>query len=136
MLQNQARVTVVHRESGFGFGVMRTKTGGGKEGDNQLVRPGGMAPPEAFAGTYEFGEVECERMLRHGIDSGLVQKAFDLHAERFDLMEQPLDAKGRAGFHRAVTYTGLLNTSTPPEYDADGNDPTTLTMAFTIDGVV
>lgn len=134
MLQHQATVTVVHRESGFSFGIMRTRTGGGKEGDNQKVRPGGMAPPEAFAGTYEFGDVECERLVRHGTDSGLVQKAWDLHAERFDIYEQPLDSKKRAGFHRPVGYTGLLNTSTPPEYDADGNDPSTLTMAFTIDG--
>jgi hypothetical protein len=134
VLQNQATVTVVHRETGFSFGVMRTKTGGGKEGDNQLVRPGGMAPPEAFPGTYEFGEVECTRLIRHGTDSGLVQRAWDLHAERFDIVEQPKDSKGRAGFHRAQTYTGLLNTSTPPEYDADGNDPSELTMAFTIDG--
>lgn len=136
MLQNQGKVTVVHRDSGYSFGVMRTKTGGGKEGDNQLVRPGGMAPPEAFAGTYEFGEVEVTRLLRHGTDSGLVQKALDFHADRFELVEQPLDTKGRAGFHRAITYTGLLNTSTPAEYDADGNDPSELTMAFTIDGVV
>lgn len=134
MLQNQARVEVIHRESGFSFGVMRTRTGGGKEGDNQLIRPGGMAAPEAFPGTYEFGEVEVTRLIRHATDSGLVQKAWDLHAERFDLIEQPLDAKRRPGFHRAIGYTGLLNTSTPPEYDADGNDPSELTLAFTIDG--
>jgi len=134
VLQNNARVEVVHRASGRNFGVMRTKTGGGKEGDNQLVRPGGMAPPEAFVGTYEWSAVECTRLLRHGTDSGLVQEAWNLHGERFDIVEQPLDGKGRPGFHRAITYTGLLNTSTPPEYDADGNDPSELTMEFTVDG--
>lgn len=133
MLQHQAKVTVVHKATGFSFGTMRTRTGGGKEGDNQKVRPGGMAPPEAFAGTYEFGDVEATRLLRHGTDSGIVQKAWDLHGERFDLVEQPLDSKQKPGFHRAVTWSGLLNTSTPPEYDADGNDPSELTMAFTID---
>lgn len=135
MLQNNARVEVVHVASGESFGVMRTKTGGGKEGDNQVIRPGGMAAPEAFPGTYEFGDVECTRLLRHGIDSGLVHRAYDLHGERFHVTEQPLDSKGRAGFHRGNIYTGLLNTSTPPEYDADSNDPSELTMAFTIDGL-
>ncbi len=135
MLQNNARVEVVHVGSGQSFGIMRTRTGGGKEGDNQLIRPGAMAPPEAFPGTYEYGEVECTRLLRHTIDSGLVHRAYDLHGERFNVIEQPLDSKGRPGFHRSNTYTGLLNTSTPPEYDADGNDPSELTMAFTIDGM-
>lgn len=136
MLQNQALVTVTHDSSGFSFGVFRTRTGGAKEGDNQLIRPGGMASAEAFPGTHEFGEVTCERLVRHGKDSGLVQRAYDLHAERFTITEQPLDNKKRAGFHRPIAYTGLLNTSTPPEYDADSNDPSVLSMAFTIDGVV
>lgn len=136
MLQHQQSVRIIHNESGQDFGVFRTKTGGAKEGDNQLVRPGAMAPPEAFPGPYEFGEVECERLLRHAVDSGLVQRAFDLHGERFSIIVQSLDHKRRAGFHRPQTYSGLLNTSTPPEYDADGTDPQTLTMAFTVDGAV
>ena len=136
MLQNNARVRVVHEESGFDFGVFRSKSGGAKEGENQLVRPGGMAPPEAFAGTYAFGEVTVGRLMRHGRDSGLVQRAYDLHGERMTVLEQPLDKRGQPGFHRPVTYSGLLNTSTPPEYDADGNDPQTLEMVLTIDTVV
>lgn len=133
MLQHQSRVTVVHAATGFNFGVMRTRTGGGKEGDNQLVRSGGMAAPEAYPGTYEYAEVECERLIKLGVDSGLVAKAWELHGERFTITDQSLDTKGRPGFHNPETYSGLLNTSTPPEVDADGNDPKTLTMAFTID---
>lgn len=136
MLQHQAIVTVVHDASGVSFGTMRTRTGGAKEGDNQLVRPGGMAPPEAFEGPYEFGEVTTSRLVRHGIDSGLVQRAYALHGQRFTITDQRTDAKGRAGFHRPLGFTGLLNTSTPPDYDADGTDPSTLEMVFTIDGVV
>lgn len=136
MLQHQALVKVVHATSGFDFGEFRTKSGGAKEGDNQLVRPGGMAPPEAFAGPYAFGELTAARLIRHGRDSGVVQKAYDMHAERFTIIEQPLDDKGRPGFHRPMSYSGLLNTSTPPEIDADGTDPQVLEMAFTIDGVV
>lgn len=135
-LQHQERVEVVHKDSGASFGIFRTRTGGAKEGDNQKIRPGGMADPEAFPGTWEFGDVECERLVRHGTDSGLIEQAYALHAERFLVISQPLDAKKRPGFHKPTTYTGLLNTSTPPEYDTDGNDPRTLTMAFTIDGVV
>ena len=136
MLNSQAIVRVQHVESGFDFGVFRTKEGGAKEGDNQKIRPGGMAPPEAFAGPYEFGDVTVGRLLRHGTDSGLVQRAFDLHAQRFAITEQPTDSNGRAGFHRPITYSGLLNTSTPPDYDADGTDPSVLELAFTIDGVI
>jgi hypothetical protein len=133
VLNHQSRVTIVHTASGYSFGIMRTRTGGGKEGDNQQVRSGGMAPPEAYAGTYEFAELECERFLKHGTDAGLVAKAWELHGEKFTITDQSLDSKGREGFHTPETYTGLLNTSTPPDYDADGNDPKTLTMAFTID---
>lgn len=135
MLQNNAIVTVTHAGSGFVVGTCRTRTGGGKEGDNQLIRPGGMAPAEAFPGTYEFGEVTCTTLQRHERDSGMVQRVFGWHAERFTITEQPTDAKGRAGFHRPIAYSGLLNTSTPPEYDADSNDPAELEMAFTIDSV-
>lgn len=135
MLQHQAIVKVRHDATGFDFGTFRTRAGGAKDGDNQLIRPGGMAPPEAFEGTYEYTEVTAARLLRHGTDSGLVQKAYELHGDRFTITEQPTDAKGRAGFHRPNVYSGLLNTSTPPEYDADGNDPSVLEMAFTVDSV-
>lgn len=136
MLQHQAVVRVVHDASGFDFGVMRTKSGGAKEGDNQLDRPGGMAPPEAFPGPYEYGEVTVSKGLKHNRDSGLIQRAYNLHGERFTITEQPLDNKGRAGFHRPIAYSGLLNTSTPSDYDANGTDRATLEMTFTIDAVV
>lgn len=135
MLQHQARVTVIHDESGRNLGVFRTKAGGGKEGDNQLVRPGGMAPPVAMRGTWAFGEVTVARLLRHGQDSGLVHWVNDHHGERYTCIVQALDDRGREGFHRPESYNGLLNTSTPPEVDADGNDPQTLELALTIDTV-
>lgn len=136
MLQNNARVTVVHDATGFSYGVMRTKEGGAKEGDNQLDRPGGMAPPEAFAGTYEYSAVTVGRALKHGVDSGLVERAYDQHGDRFTITDHRLDAKGRPGFHKPMSYSGLLNTSTPPDADANSNDRAVLEMEFTIDRVV
>lgn len=133
MLQHQAAVRVVHRETGTDFGIFRTKTGGAKEGENQLVRPGGMGDPVAMPGTWAFGAVTGARLLEHEKDSGLVQTAFSMHGERFDLTIQRLDAKKRPGFHKPEAYSGLLNTSTPPDVDADGNDPSTLEMEWTID---
>jgi hypothetical protein len=136
VLQSQSSVRVIHAATGFDFGEMRTKSGGAKSGDNQLIRPGGMAPPVAFAGSYTYGPVTVGRLLRHGIDSGLRQKANDFHGERFTIIEQPLDEKGRPGFHRPITHSGLLNTSTPTDVDTDGNNPMVLDMEFTIDSVV
>lgn len=136
MLTNNASVRVIHEESARDFGTFRTRGGGAKEGENALIRPGGMAPPVAMAGTWAYGEVTAARLLIHGVDSGVIQEVFNLHGERFSVIDQPLDAKGRAGFHKPVTYSGLLNTSTPPEIDADGNEPQTLELTFTIDSVV
>jgi hypothetical protein len=135
VLQNNASVRVVHRSSGFDFGEFRTRTGGGKTGDNQLVRPGGMAPPIAMPGTYGFDDLTCARIVQFEKDSGLAQKALDMHGERVDVTHQPADAKGRTGFHRPVVYTGLVNAVTPPEYDADSNDPATLEFVITVDGI-
>lgn len=136
MLQNNASVRVTHRDTGFDFGEFRTRTGGGREGDNTLIRPGGMAEPIAFPGTSQFAEVTCARVVYFQKDSGLVQKALDMHGERVDVIQQQTDAKGRPGFHRPVTYTGLVNGIVGPEYDTDSNDPATLDFTITIDGVV
>lgn len=134
MLEHNAEVTVTHDASGFSFGVMRSREGGGKEGEAVLDRPGGMAPPEAFAGTWEFGSVTVAKALSHGRDSGLIHKAYDLHGDRFTIHEQPLDAKGKPGFHRPNKWTGLLVTSTPPNYERDSNDRAVLEMEFAVDG--
>lgn len=136
MLAHQASVRVTHDASGFDFGEFRTRAGGAQEGENTLVRPGGMAAPVAMPGTYAFGEVTCARLLAHGTDSGLEHRARDLRGDRFTIVEQPLDAKGRAGFHRPIVHSGLLNGSTVSDVDPDSNDPRTLELTFTIDSVV
>lgn len=136
MLQHQASVRVIHDESGFDLGEFRSKSGGAREGENTLVRAGGMTAPLAMPGTSALSELTCARLLRHGADSGLVQRVHDWHGERFTVNVQRLDAKGRPGFHRPEVYSGLLNTSTPPDVDADGNDPATLELAFTVDSLV
>jgi hypothetical protein len=136
VLQNNASVRVVHRESGFDFGECRTRTGGAKTGENAKIRPGGMAPAEAFPGAPDYDDVEVTRLLRLGKDSGLVQKANDMYGERVDVTHQPTDAKGRTGFHRPVIYTGLINSVNGSEYDADSSDAAVLTLGVTIDGVV
>jgi hypothetical protein len=133
LLQHNAKVTVIHRESGESFGPFRTRAGGGKTGENTLVRPGGMAPPVATAGTYGYDEATVGKAIQFEVDSGLVQKFYGWHGERFDIIAQPLDSKGRSGFHKPDGASGLLNGSTPPEHDADGNDPQTLELTFTID---
>ncbi len=136
MLQHQSGVTVRHDATGFEFPPMRTRTGGAREGDNQLIRPGNMAKAKAFEGPSEYGEVTCGCLLEHEIHSGLTQKADGWHGDRFTITEVHKDARGRPGFHRPDAWSGLLNTSTPPEYDADGTDPKVLELAFTIDGRV
>lgn len=136
LLQHNAEVSVIHDETGEKFGPFRTRTGGAKTGENQFVRPGGMSPGVAVAGTYAYDEVTCAKVLEHEKDSGLVQKFYGWHGERFTIVQQALDSKGRPGFHKPDSYGGRLNTSTPPEHDADGNDPQTLELMFTMDGLV
>lgn len=135
MLQHQSIITVTHDGSGFTFPVGRTKDGGGKTGEATVDRPGGMAPPEAFAGTYEFEEGTVGIGLRHERDSGLLQKANDLYGERFTVTEQPTDPKGRPGFHRPIGHSGILTGSTLSDFDANGNDRRTLDLTFTFDSV-
>lgn len=136
MLGHQMVVTAVCDRTGESFGVMRSMSAIEKTGENTLDRPGGMAPPEAFVGTWEYGPITIGRALSHGKDSGLIQKAFELHGERFTLTAQPVDSKGQAGFHKPLTASGLLNGSTSPEYASDNNDRQVLEMVLTIDSVV
>src|SRR5690349_6921208 len=117
------------------LGTFQGSEGISKTGENQLVRPGGMAPPEAFAGTWEFGEHTLRRLLRHGTDSGLIQTVMSLQGERFSATIQPLDAKGPPGFHKAVAASGLLNATNAPDLDPDSNDPQELTIVLTIDRI-
>lgn len=140
LLQHNAQVYVTHHDPLGGadetFGPFRTKSGGAKTGENQTLRPGGMAAPVAVAGTYAYDEVTVGKAIQHETDSGIVQKFYGWHGDRFTILSQPVDSRGRAGFHKPDSVGGLLNTSTPPEYDADGNDPMTLELVFTIDTVV
>lgn len=134
MLTMNSIVTVKHEATGFEFPAMRTRAGGGKEGDNQLIRPGGMAKAKAFEGPSEYAEVSCECQVIHELGSGLTQKADGWHGDRFTVTELHTDARGRPGFHRPDIWTGLLNGSTLSDYDADGTDAKTLALTITIDG--
>jgi hypothetical protein len=136
VLQNNASVRVIRDADQRDLGEFRTRSGGGREGDNQLIRPGGMAPPVAMVGTYEYGEVTAARVVNLNTDSGLVQEVDGWYGDRVTLVEQPLDGKGRTGFHRPVSWSGLLNGHTLSDYDADSNDAKTLELAITVDRLI
>lgn len=135
LLQHNASIALVHDDTQERFGPFRTKTGGAKTGENTLVRPGDMAPPIAVAGTYAFDPVTIAKALEHEVDSGIVQKFYGWHGDRVTIIVQSLDSKGRPGFHAPDSYGGRINTSTPPEVDADGNDPQVLEVEVTVDSV-
>jgi hypothetical protein len=133
MLNNQARVSVTME--GLDRGVFRGREGGAKTGESTSVRPGGMAPPKVYAGTWEFDEVTLTRVIEHGTDSGLYHWFLDRYGQRLTAIEQPLDGRGRAGFHRPVTYGAVLTGIAQVDYDADGNDPWTLVLTVRPDGI-
>jgi hypothetical protein len=143
LLQHHAKVTVALSpdETNLPAGVtagqtwepFRSKSGGGKMSDAVKIRPGGMAPPVAATGTYDYEDLTVQYVAKHGTDSGLLVLFNSLHARRFAVIVQPLDARGQAGFHKPETYGGVLIGSTPPDIDADSNDAQVLELTFAID---
>lgn len=126
MLQHQASVSVVL--DGRDLGAFRGWEGGEKTSDAQLVRPGGMAPPIAMPGPYSYGEVTLRRFLRHGTDSGLIQWCKDRVGYRVSGARQPLDERGRAGFHSPEGVAGVLQGVTSTDTDPDGTDAVVLEL--------
>lgn len=132
MLQHQSKVRAISDADGFDIGECRTRSGGGKTSESVTDRPGGMAPPEVFVGTYEHEEATVERALSHGVDSGLLQKMNARHGEVFTITEQPVDDRGRPGFHRPNVYKGKLTGSAESDMDANGNERKVLTLTFAV----
>jgi hypothetical protein len=128
VLTHQAEVR--YSLDGRDLGTFRTSDGGGKTSDAQLVRPGGMAPPRAFPGPYSYAEVTANRLLIHGVDSGLVQFCKDHVGWRIKGTIQPLDERGNAGFHQAENVEGVLAGVTTNGYDAAGTDAKVLELTI------
>jgi hypothetical protein len=142
MLQNQGAITVTvypdgqdHPETARTFEQWRGFTGDGSAGNGQYIRPGSMAPGEAVPGPQEFGERTLTKWVRFERDSGLSEWLLVNIGARMVAVDQPLDAKRRAGFHKPLTYSGILNGVTPPDYDADSTDPAELTITIMVDGI-
>lgn len=127
-LQHQHSISIVLE--GRELGPFRAREGGGKTSEANLVRPGGMAAPEAFSGPYTYPEMTLRRRLKHGVDSGLYQWVVDRVGDRFAGSDQLLDQRGRAGFHRPTGFGGVITGVVPNDFDADGTDPEVL--EFTI----
>jgi hypothetical protein len=120
------------------FGPFREAEAAGKEGAGELVRSGGMAPPRAHAGTYDFTEVTWQLKLDHDnpAHSGLVQWFMERVGDRFEGRKQPLDSKGRAGFFRPIVSQGIINGAAEFDFDAEGNDAATLSVTLLPDKIV
>jgi hypothetical protein len=132
--QDTGRITVTI--DGRDFGVFESKTGGSGDSEETKVRLGSMGPQVSLGGPQTMENVTLKKLF--DLD-GIGREVPWLMARRGKatavVTVQPLDHDGNAHGQR-TTYTGYLKQVTPPDVDAQSNDPAYLELEISTHGVV
>jgi hypothetical protein len=120
MLTSQTRVTA--SIGTINLGVCAMKSGGQTEAQETKYRPGSMQPEQSLGGPVSVENVTVRKLF----DPEMRGLYHQLHAlvgkANMTVTVQPLDADGLPQ-GRPQIYAGIFNRITPPEANANANDP-------------
>lgn len=118
---SQSLVTVV--VDGKPIGTWDTRSGGESTAEVSKRRPGGSSQEKATRGRGTIGDItvgrERERERDIALESSLRPR---VGRAQMVVIEQPLDDDD-IPWGKPTTWTGILSSVTPGDYDSDSDDP-------------
>jgi len=134
--QRQDEFDVTVKVDGQDLGTWSKCEGGEIDSDELTYKPGAMGERVSLGGAQNVGEVTVTALYDldrfSPIIHWLLGRAGKGHAV---VNKQPLDVDGNA-FGRALVYSGVLKTVTPPIHDANASAAAEIVLAITPMGTV
>lgn len=131
--QDQARVTF--KVDGVDLGVWDQMEGGGVEASETTFKPGGMGPQIALGGSAARQKVTLSRHYDEGLHVRYVWLDARAGKGAAVVTKQYLDRDGNA-YQAPITWTGTLQSVTPPEHDSEGDDVSMCQVEISPDGPI
>lgn len=120
--------------AGHDYGSWLARTGGAGDSDETKMRLGGMGQQVSLGGPQTMDNLTLRQIYdADGIGNDLVWLMGQRGRARVVCTSQPLDQDGNS-HGKPFAYTGTLKAVTPPEYDAQGNDPAYIEIEVSTDG--
>lgn len=122
--------------AGRDYGLWLGRSGGAGDSEETKLRLGGMGPQVSLGGAQTMDNITCRQIFdSDGIGRDIAWLMGQRGKARCTCVTQPLDEDGNV-HGSPFTYTGTLKAVTPPEYDAQGNDPAYIEVEVATDGNV
>jgi hypothetical protein len=134
--QRQDAFDVTVKVDGTDLGVWSKCDGGAVDSDELTYAPGGMGPKVSLGGHATVAEVTVTALYDLDFFQPLIHWLIGRAGKgQAVINKQPLDADGNA-FGRALVYSGILKTVTPPVHDANASAAAEIVLAVTPLGTV
>lgn len=131
MSQSDYLVTVVL--DGQALGGFDTCSGG--EADSDVTAKYTSEGRQVYHGKPNYGDLTVSRDFKRERDHELSRLLYARAGRAVvTVSKQPLDDDGNV-WGKPLVYSGLLKTSTPPEYDANSDDPEMLELVVAVKSV-
>lgn len=125
--QDQFDVTLI--VDNVDYGTWSNRTGGNREAESTVHKPGGMRDPIALGGSPMTDAVVLRKLTDPDTEAAL-------HAlvgkGRAKVTSQPLDESGIA-YKRATVWEGVLSACRPAEHDANSQDEAMLEVEVAVE---
>lgn len=131
--QDQARVTL--KIDGVDLGVWDQMEGGGVEASETTFRPGGMGAQISLGGSATRQGITLARHYDEGVHDRYVWLDGRAGRGACVVTKQFLDRDGNA-YRAPVSWTGTLQSVTPPEHDSEGDDVAMIEVQISPDGPI
>lgn len=127
--QHHSLVTVT--VNGTGWGMFESRTGGATTAELAKYRPGGFQKQRVRRGQPENEDVTIARTWERERDAPLSRQRHLVGSAEVIISDQPLDDIGNA-WGTPTVYTGILQSMTDGDSDANSNDAKTFELGVMV----
>lgn len=121
---------------GFQLGIFDHLEGGDLISEENMYRPGGMAPQVSLGGIRSVTDIKVNRLYKLNRDHPLVPWLQSrIGTGKVTVVKQPLDVDANV-FGRPLVYNGTLRNMNLPNADSKAGDPALLELDITPAGTI
>jgi len=116
------------------YGIWTERKGGTVDSEEAKIYPGGMQSQISLGGSRSVDNVTLSKVFDlDGLEAQVATLGALCGSASVGITQQPLDRDGNV-YGTPWSYTGVLKSVSPPEYDANGNDAAMIEIEVSVEG--